>query len=82
MKREELIIKCASTMRIFCRLDVSVMRDAGQHSYFVSGLERSFGAQLHLPSTWASGTFAVSMVDALGAYILGSLKEMGKESAK
>ena len=79
MKREEIIIKGASTLHLFCRLHVSVMRDtAGQLSYFVSGLERSFGTELHLTCTGNACTFAVSMADALGAYILGNLKGMGK----
>jgi hypothetical protein len=71
VKREELICEGTSTLRIFCMLDVSVMEDAGEFSYFVIGLDRSFGATLDLSSTSTSAIFAVSMADALGAYILG-----------
>lgn len=78
VKREELIIKCPSTLRLFCRLDVSVMKDAEPYSYFVSGLERTFGTELHLSHTLTSPTFVVSMADAFGAYILGNLKAKGK----
>lgn len=75
MKREELITKDTSTLRIFCMLDVSVIEDAGEFSYFVSGLERSYGAPLDLSKTRTSATFAVTMADALGVYILNRQQE-------
>ena len=56
------------------------MKDAEPYSYFVSGLERSFGTELHLSHTCTSPTFVVSMADAFGAYILDNLRGKGKYS--
>ena len=76
VKKEELISEGTSTLCIFCILHVSVMENAGQFSYFVMELERSFGAQLDLSRTCAAATFAVSMADALGAHILSRQQYM------
>jgi hypothetical protein len=70
VKKEEIMNMETSGLRIFCRLDVAVMDDAGELCYFVSGLERSFGTHLAASFTASAPTFAVSMSDALGAYIL------------
>ena len=72
VKREEMISMETSSLRIFCRLDVAVMDDAGQCCYFVSGLERSSSTHLAASFTASASTFAVSMSDALGAYVLRS----------
>jgi hypothetical protein len=72
VKREEMTNMETSSLRIFCRLDVGVMDDAGQFCYFVSGLERSFGTHLAASFTASASTFAVSMSDVLGAYVLRS----------
>src|ERR1700684_958920 len=58
VEKEEKIIKRTSSLRIFCRVDVSVMDDGGRFSYFVSGLERSFGTPLCASCTPVSPTFA------------------------
>ena len=77
VKKEETMNMETSSLRIFCRLDVAVMDDAGQFCYFVSGLERSFGTHLAASFTSSAPIFAVSMSDALGAYVLMKRSKLG-----
>lgn len=68
LKEEENTIKRASSLRIFCRLDISVMESAGQYHYFASGLDRSFQTEICLSCTPHAFTFAITMADVLGGF--------------
>ncbi|KAF8324810.1 hypothetical protein F5887DRAFT_1086014 [Amanita rubescens] len=73
LKEEEESTRRTSSLRIFCRLDISVMESAGQYCYYVSGLERSSETEVCLSCTLHAPTFAITMADALGGYVIGRL---------
>ncbi len=73
LKEEEGSTRRTSSLRIFCRLDISVMESAGKYCYFVNGLERSSETELCLSCTPHAPTFAITMADALGGYVAGCL---------
>ena len=68
IKEEEKTVKHTSSLRLFGRLDISVMESAGQYCYFASGLERSFQTEICLSCTPHSSTFAITMAVVLGGY--------------
>ena len=70
VRREEQLSNRTSTLHIFCCLDVAVMEDCGELGYFVSGLGRSHGTHLYSSCAHNADNLAVSMADALGAYVV------------